>query len=70
MCVDVSGDQRKAVSLEIVLFLGVLCLGVGLRKEPPGSRKACYMLMPWLCVKGLAFNIWASCLWVFVFRQV
>lgn len=37
---------------------GLLCLGVGLRQEPPDPRKAHYVLTPWPCVKGLAFSMW------------
>lgn len=54
MCVDINTDQRKAVGEgNGALFLGVLCLGVGLRQETPDPRKAHYVLTPWPCVKGL-----------------
>lgn len=57
MCVDINTDQRKAVGegngAFFFFFLGVLCLGVGLRQETPDPRKAHYVLTPWPCVKGL-----------------
>lgn len=50
--------KEKQWMKEMVLFLGLLCLGVGLRQEPPDPRKAHYVLTPWPCVKGLAFSMW------------
>lgn len=57
---DVTQVREKQVDEGSGLFfsLGLLCLGVGLRQQPPDLRKAHYVLTPWPCVKGLAFSMW------------